>query len=293
MSLEKSDFIQEYEKISSMSNNVDAEEVWNELQNLCRTSADHIGIKDILYEIWNGAQSVLFYEKQEDCSLTITNIHRGKGKEFTTVLIENSIFEEREKTLDEHKVCYVALTRARSNIYKITSQCNFMSIDKEGDRRSYEAKYGRNGKRHLSKIEIGLGREVDIRSCVTIPGVQVFLRNNYADLRGKEVILLKDNHVLEQVNYRIILKDSGREIGKTGQVFYESMVRILRAIYRLPENTVPFFSVFPNQIKEVFIDDIVSVIGRADGTESGVKLYGDMVTWNVISLVGYGVVEYI
>lgn len=245
MSLEKSDFIQEYEKISSMSNNVDAEEVWNELQNLCRTSADHIGIKDILYEIWNGAQSVLFYEKQEDCSLTITNIHRGKGKEFTTVLIENSIFEEREKTLDEHKVCYVALTRARSNIYKITSQCNFMSIDKEGDRRSYEAKYGRNGKRHLSKIEIGLGREVDIRSCVTIPGVQVFLRNNYADLRGKEVILLKDNHVLEQVNYRIILKDSGREIGKTGQVFYESMVRILRAIYRLPENTVPFFSVFP------------------------------------------------
>ena len=71
------------------------------------------------------------------------------------------------------------------------------------------------------------------------------------------------------------------------------MVRILRAIYRLPENTVPFFSVFPNQIKEVFIDDIVSVIGRADGTESGVKLYGDMVTWNVISLVGYGVVEYI
>lgn len=41
------------------------------------------------------------------------------------------------------------------------------------------------------------------------------------------------------------------------------------------------------------IDDIVSVIGRADGTESGVKLYGDMVTWNVISLVGYGVVEYI
>lgn len=43
----------------------------------------------------------------------------------------------------------------------------------------------------------------------------------------------------------------------------------------------------------LFIDDIVSVIGRADGTESGVKLYGDMVTWNVISLVGYGVVEYI
>lgn len=47
-----------------MSNNVDAEEVWNELQNLCRTSADHIGIKDILYEIWNGAQSVLFYENK-------------------------------------------------------------------------------------------------------------------------------------------------------------------------------------------------------------------------------------
>lgn len=290
MSLEKSDFIQEYNKIFLFNN--DAEEIWSNLQELCRTSADHIGIREILYGIWNGAQNTLFYENQEEYDLTITNIHRGKGREYDTVLIENSIFEEKEKTLEEHKVCYVALTRARSNIYKITAQSNYMSIDKEGDRRSYEAKYGRNGKRHLSKIEVGLYEDVDIRSCVTMQDIQPFLRSNYRELKGKEVILLKDNHVSEYVTYRIIMKDSGKEIGKTGQSFYDSMVRILRNIYRLPEKTVPFFTIFPNQIREVFIDNIVSVIGKTDGTEIGVKVYGDMVTWNVISLVGYGIAEY-
>ncbi|MDE7089528.1 MAG: ATP-binding domain-containing protein, partial [Prevotella sp.] len=73
---------------------------------------DHIGIREILHGLLTKAASPLLLSEESKCPVIVTNIHRGKGREFETVLLEDSIFSEKEKTLEEHKVNYVAITRS-------------------------------------------------------------------------------------------------------------------------------------------------------------------------------------
>ncbi|MDE7089527.1 MAG: hypothetical protein K2O54_05360 [Prevotella sp.] len=168
-----------------------------------------------------------------------------------------------------------------------------MNIDKDGDRRCYEAKNGRNGKRHLANIEVGFRHDVDLRSCVQTEGAQEFIRQNYKDIIGARVRLEKDNHVGEYVIYRIVLVSSDIEIGNTSRQFYDSMVRAIKTIYKLPSGKTPYFKVFPDRICDIYVEDIISVVDRADGSETGGKSFGEMVTWNAVNIVGYGTAEYI
>jgi hypothetical protein len=46
-------------------------------------------------------------------------------------------------------------------------------------------------------------------------------------------------------------------------------------------------------LSDIYIEDVISVVDQADGSENGVFNYGEMVTWNAINIVGYSRVEYI
>jgi hypothetical protein len=292
-SINEEEFVDAYRTVYQANKGDSEEVVWNVLRDTAKTSVERIGVREILHGLKTSARSMLLFSEENDSQLTVTNIHRGKGREFDTVLVEDSIFAEEEKSLEEHKVCYVAITRPKKFVYRIDAKAEFMRIDKEGDRRCFKSDFGRNGKPHLSFFEVGLGYDLDYRSFVRTEGIQQFIRQNHRDLIGKQVYLLKDIHFTDYVPYKIILIDSGMEIGKTSREFYECLTRAIRSVYKLPACLTPYFNVFPSKLSDIYIEDVISIVDQADGSENGVFNYGEMVTWNAINIVGYSRVEYI
>lgn len=292
-SIDEAAFLNIYNQINVDKGSKEASEVWEALHDVVHNSAVRIGVRDILRGIITSANNSLLYTAEEEGKLTVTNIHRGKGREFDIVLVEDDIFSEEEKDVEEHKVCYVALTRPRKEIYRINAKSEYMRIDSEGDRRCYKSDFVAYNKKRLTYFEVGLKKDTDLKSFCRLQGVQEYIRENYCNMRGKRVKLIKDYQTESYVRYRIVLDETGLTLGYTSQDFCESLGRALRGVYHLPYTAGLYFSVYPDRFSEIYIDDIISVVDQADGSEKGTKIYGEMTSWNAINVMGYSKVEYI
>ena len=292
-SISDEEFCEEYEVYSKDNRVKDVYDVWNALRDAARSSSERIGVREILKGITTGARSPLLFTEDQDSQITVTNIHRGKGREFDTVLVENDIFEEEEKPLEEHKVCYVALTRPKTEIFRVDAKADFMRIDKDGDRRCFMAKFVGYNKQRLTNFEVGVSTDVDLRSFVRIDGVQEYIRNNFDALEGKSIVLMKDKYDADYTRYKIIVEADGKLVGYTSRDFFESLTRALRSVYHLPSTKSLYYNVYPDRFSDIYVEDIISVVEQSDGSEKGVTNYGEMVTWNAINIVGYSKVEYL
>lgn len=292
-SIDEAAFLDIYGQINDDSDDNDANEVWEALRDVVHNSLGRIGVRDILRGIITSGKNPLLYTSEVERKLTVTNIHRGKGREFDTVLVEDDIFSEEQKDIEEHKVCYVAITRPRSEIFRINAKSEYMRIDKEGDRRCYKSDFVAYNKQRLTFFEVGLENDTDLRSFCRLQGIQEYIRENYRNMQGKCVKLIKVNQTESYVRYSIVLDETGLTLGYTSQDFCESLNRALRTVYHLPSKVGLYFSVYPDRFTEIYIDDVISVVDQADGSEEGTKSYGEMTAWNAISIMGYSKVEYI
>ena len=290
-SVDEEDFTNLY---NQMADPEDAEsyEVWNAIKEAVRVSSERIGVRDILKGVMTNSRSMVLYSHERVSDLTVTNIHRGKGREFDAVLVENDIFSEDEKELEEHKVCYVALTRPKREIYRINAKADYIRIDKEGDRRCFKSDYVGFNKQRLTYFEVTGEPDIDLRSFVRENGAQLYIRENYDDLVGKKIVLIKDKHKSEFVRYKIVLGEDNYVLGYTSKEFYESLSRALHTVYKLPSRAELYFNVYPERFTDIYVDDVISVIDQLDGSEMGVKAFGEMVTWNAVTIVGYSKAEY-
>ena len=293
MSINREQFEVLYDDYCMDGERKNSEKVWNALRDTIRNSSERIGVREILRGLLENARNPLLYSEERESTLTITNIHRGKGREFDTVLVEDDIFSEDEKTLDEHKVCYVALTRPREAIYRISAEAEYMQIDKDGDRRCFKADYVRYNKQRLVYFEVGIGSDLDPKSFVRIENVQKYIRDNFASLVGKKISLCKDRHRSDYMKYNIVLDETRMILGYTSREFGESLTRVLRAIYKLPRQKAIYYNVYPDKFSDIYIEDIISVVDQVDGYEKDVIEYGEMVSWNMLNIVGLGKAEYI
>ena len=290
-SVDEDDFTTLYNQIADPED-AESYEVWNAIKEAARVSSERIGVRDILKGVMTNSRSMVLYSHERVSGLTVTNIHRGKGREFDAVLVENDIFSEDEKELEEHKVCYVALTRPKREIYRINAKADYIRIDKEGDRRCFKSDYVGYNKQRLTDFEVTGEPDIDLRSFVRESGAQLYIRENYDDLVGKKIVLIKDKHKSEFVRYKIVLVEDNYVLGYTSKEFYESLSRALHIVYKLPSRAELYFNVYPERFTDIYVDDVISVIDQLDGSEMGVKAFGEMVTWNAVTIVGYSKAEY-
>lgn len=290
-SVDEDDFTTLYNQIADPED-AESYEVWNAIKEAARVSSERIGVRDILKGVMTNSRSMVLYSHERVSDLTVTNIHRGKGREFDAVLVENDIFSEDEKELEEHKVCYVALTRPKREIYRINAKADYIRIDKEGDRRCFKSDYVGYNKQRLTYFEVTGEQDIDLRSFVRESGAQLYIRENYDDIVGKKIVLIKDKHKSEFVRYKIVLVEDNYVLGYTSKEFYESLSRVLHIVYKLPSRAELYFNVYPERFTDIYVDDVISVIDQLDGSEMGVKAYGEIVTWNAVTIVGYSKAEY-
>ena len=79
-------------------------------------------VADLLKGLLRNAKEPMLYESGTGAkySITVSNIHRAKGKEFDSVIVIDDVIEAMAdpdtEDLLEHKVCYVALTRPKKKV---------------------------------------------------------------------------------------------------------------------------------------------------------------------------------
>ena len=95
-------------------------------------------LKGILYK----AKDMLLFQEpgDADCNIFVSNVHRSKGLEYDNVVVLSDLLTngEEEKNHLEHKIAYVAITRAKDNITKISMPEKYIYIFKDDSRRCFE-----------------------------------------------------------------------------------------------------------------------------------------------------------
>lgn len=295
--IDKTTFIELYEEKGDMC--FDAATIWSAMENTQYEAKDRYYVKDLLSGIMNNSKSKEFYTYAGDDQITISNIHRSKGREFDeVVLLDDTLFmdDQEEKDLMEHKVTYVAVTRAKEKIYRTSIGTQYIKTDKNGDRRSYMTGLGfRKKKPYLSHVEIGRNYDFEPTSFAENSDIQ----GKFDDpilLVGERVKLIKNMDYSKEVgyiSYDIVLEDEmffGR-IGRTSKKFYLDLKRILKDVNKLPPDKDVYPEIYPSRFSEIYIDDVVSIISNINPKAVAGKKFGDVMVWKGISVTGFAQVE--
>ena len=114
-------------------------------------------LKGILYK----AKDMLLFQEpgDADCNIFVSNVHRSKGLEYDNVVVLSDLLTNgvEEKNHLEHKIAYVAITRAKDEITKISMPEKYIYIFKDDSRRCFEQGLYSFGKIYLANFEIQTG----------------------------------------------------------------------------------------------------------------------------------------
>ena len=213
-----------------------------------------------------------------DAKVTVSNIHRAKGREFDSVLVLGEVLtpQDSEKDdLQEHKVRYVAITRPKQKLADLKMGKQFIYVDR-ATRRCFQANFSKfkRNQRYLSHIEVGLNGDVDIRSFAEDRHIQDYIKNELKP--GTRVKLIKcPESATPWVQYKIVLEENENVIiGQTGKGF---SIGLRNAIEKLnwPGYTVTR-SAFPNILGDIYVGSKVSCISASGVGLAGAKSYGHL-----------------
>ena len=270
-----------------------SERYWDALvstqKNPTRT---HLEIEDILRGILQNARNPLLFGEPTDtpAAITVSNVHRAKGREFDSVLVLQDVLEsmtdEENNDLLEHKVCYVAITRAKKAVEKVPLKKQYIYISKDGTRRCFKA--GGRFRRYLSHFEVGMSSDFNPRTFGESEEIQKHIHDLKPDTRLK--LLKCPERTKRYVLYRIVPEDDEREVlGYTTPEFAKSMEAAIQRIYSTSRSIE--YKYYPNTFGDVYVDGLATCISSSDRDISGAKRYGGMYIWYGISISGFAQME--
>lgn len=292
-SYDEAEFIDAFNTIiTENTENIDPSEIWEMIGSYRRNSQGRIPVAEILRIIRDYGKSANLYTDDSDSNVIVSTIHRSKGREFDSVIVLNNVVSDRTDLPEEHRVHYVALSRARQRMFKVElPTVYFRKLDSQ---RCYSVKKNySSGKFYLSAFEVGRPNDFMGISFCDVEGRQEFIRNNNLYLIGKEVYLEREGYSYNGIiTYSMILKENGMVIGKTSAQFGEELENALRRVYNLPWNTSVYDHFFPKSFKGIYIVDIASEIRMVQGNEIGIREFGNLCTMNIVLAEGYAQAEY-
>ena len=278
---------------------LDVDEVWDAIEKTQREAKSRYSIEEIIHGILNNGKNKIFYTNVEKDSIVISNIHRAKGREYDNViLLDDSLFIEEGETkeINEHKVMYVGVTRAKKALYRTAMKEQYIKTDKEGERRAYATK--RNfvkKKSYLTHIEVGRSYDIDPISFAENDDIQELFKDSLMVV-GERITLVKNQKDSEQkgyISYDIYLEDDigqGR-IGCTSKKFYLDLKRILKEIHGLSPYVDVYPKLYPSRISDIYVDDVYSILMPYDKNAKCAHRFGKYIVMRGITLVGFGQIE--
>jgi len=264
---------------------LESETVWREICNLgiFGNRISVLELRNILKEKGSLVNIVL----EDSVKMrVVSTIHRSKGREYDNVVLAISEETDSSKFLDEARIMFVGLTRAKNNLYKISTvgSRGLKKIDNRWCRLMY-----RNGMQYLNGIEVGCDEDIDRHSFVSqqlyekdieeIKENQDYLWQSVSS--GCEARLNLYSNSNQVPIYKIWVKSNGDEfvVGLTSISFGKTIMRIIKEVKGASSRTIPY------RIEELWVDEVVTEIGdlgnkdipramRYSGLWLGVRLQG-------------------
>lgn len=292
-SFDKEDFIYEVKNLEDADEFTDEEiaEMWESVSDSGKRTTGRVSVRDLLLGIKNYGRNKGFFVTEKTTPVTISTIHRSKGREYDTVILPDSLLTSNPQEMEEQRVNYVAISRAKKHLYKAgLNNVFFKTLD---NRRCYSTGLGGSKNPFLNYFEIGKANDFDSYSFASIPEVQSTIRQLGKNLLHQEVFLEKSSESnSDLVIYNLILRSSGKIIAKTSEEFYADLQQAIKNVKKLPRQAAVYEYLFPQRFTGLYITEIASEIGIAKGNEIGIVEYGEIVTWNTLLVDGYAKAEY-
>jgi hypothetical protein len=225
--------------------------------------------------------------------ITVSTIHRAKGKEFDCVLLideEEGNFDSSEKEiLLGHKVNYVALTRPKKSLMKHIMKNQYIYIDRMEKSRCSKANPAKSRwKKGLSHIEIGCMGDIDADSFIQYQNVQNYIAN---DLRIFDRLYLKRITDTKSCYYLIPEDCEYIHIGKTGNDFSLGIKRAQNRIWSdkwYGRNINKELDYYPDRFNDIYIEDIITCVSEGKtGYLHNAKSFGGVSIWMGFTVHGF------
>lgn len=268
-----------------------AEGIWSELNgsHLVHREGTRIEVADILDVLADekGVLPPLLCVHAEDSgNIYISTVHGAKGREFDCVWLMaenmNSWATSEPPCLDEEKVAYVALSRAR---YQVALQS--CDLDKallgyeKGIDRCYKRSRGKVGKatNRLVRLEFVSSKDIDFSSCCSELEMQQLLSKG--SLNGQEVCLVNPD---KDYHYQIVLQASPEIVlGRTARSFGEAYYACCPPSRRDKP--------LPDAFDHLHIVGTISCVGKKGLAPASAKVFGKRAIWYGFVISGFACVN--
>lgn len=255
-------------------------------------------VSELLKGLLRNAREQILYESSADkkYAITVSNVHRAKGREFDSVIVIDDIIgamtDSETKDVLEHKVCYVALTRPRKRVEmtEISGRDRQIYITKNEDQSKRCAKAGGFRKRYISHFEVGSDTDLDMQSFAADEGIQQYIQKSVCS--GMRLKLVKcPEGTKPYVAYRIVVEDNERIVlGYTSKSFARELEKAIQHIYGNMRCPVKY-GVYPHAFCDVYVHSVTTCISGMSPVPAGAKTFGDISIWSGMTITGFAAVD--
>lgn len=241
--------------LRNVTDNVQPVNVWERLQDVIGSQNNVLKVSEILSTIAKSKVDDPIFRNVPRGKLIVSNIHKSKGREYDTVVLERKFvnrlindstsIKSVQEYLEEAKTLYVAVTRPRNTLYFNNLATSNVSLKKIKTGRK---RWVRGDGSNLARIEIRALSDADISSFNTLD-VQNYVINYISD--GDEINLVLNN-IARDLSYDIVhLGTLGeKKIGKTSTELIDDIEAIIS----------PYESPWPKRITDLYVSGIYSQI---------------------------------
>ncbi|WP_026528259.1 UvrD-helicase domain-containing protein [Butyrivibrio sp. VCD2006] len=237
---------------------IDVDEVWIRLQDLIGSQNNVQKISEILKAVAKSKVDDPVFRNVPKEKLIVSNIHKSKGREYDTVVVEtkflNRLINESasiksvQQYVQEAKTMYVAVTRPRTNLFFNSLAGTNVSLKKI--KSTGRKRWVRGDGSNLKTIEVRAMSDADVDSYNT-PDIQEYIIKNVKE--GDEIKLVLDRYSSSAMYNVVHVSVRGeRVIGRVTDDFVEDVDAII----------TPYGSPWPRRITDLFVSGVHTQISQ-------------------------------
>lgn len=268
-------------RFNDSNSDLNARDVWNRLLALLHTRDEVIDVRSLLDAISVSKIDDPYLRDNHESSVIVSNIHRSKGREFDSVILEKSFVDGLESGnvgLGEYKTFYVSITRARSNLYFSPLKCKTY-FQKREIFATGRTRWVATSKKKVSYFEFNSEKDLDINSFARID------EDRFDGIKIGDEIILKREISGNRINYSIVHDDM--TFGFIGNSYIED----IKAYMQIDNNNLISM---PSEIGDLYVSGVYSMVVDADYLKANpeVAKHCKNGVWKWIDIVGIGHLTY-
>lgn len=266
----------------------DPDRLFSLLQDLAGTSGRAVDPEKVRRALTTDARLPDELYEVPVSSLTVSTIHQAKGREFDRVyLLEPQVTDQVDDLLEEARVYYVALTRARNDFRRLARPFTWLKAT-DGSGRWMELGRKPDGRPQLVGMEVGLQSDVDEESFVDtrIPGFDPQETQRYI----REVVAVGDPLSITRLadddeRYGIYHRD--RLIGRMSDRFTSGVREVMNSVYGRRSRYLPL------GFSGVYVGHVYGVIRKPETISPDIpEPYISTGVWYAVNPVGMSKVRF-